>query len=363
MCLERCLECLSRWRLWIRPLFILLYAFAALVFVPFFLVKSVEDGFNKHDQEILIAGIFVWVAIPLSLLGDYTARNSLYAAETTEAYYPWLGLIYPEESVYVDSIRECYEAYVIYNFMKFLLNYLNMEMDLEASLELKPQVKHIFPLCCLPDWEMGREFVHICKHGILQYTVVRPLTTAISFICKVFDVYGDGQFKGNVAFPYLIAVNNVSQFVAMYCLVMFYKAGLAELRPMKPLPKFLCIKAPRCHNRLTVFSYEPYARPGSNNQSCCSAFLAMWDVSDVHTDIREHLGIVGSSISRRIRGRSMYTIPRGEDEYSNLVSPRAAESAPNPGIYQGECDELYVNNYGTVSSSQPAKVHNPRYKT
>lgn len=70
--------------------------------------------------------------------------------------FQWLGLIYPEQSVYVDSIRECYEAYVIYNFMKYLLNYLNMEMDLEANLELKPQVKHIFPLCCLPDWEMGR---------------------------------------------------------------------------------------------------------------------------------------------------------------------------------------------------------------
>jgi phosphatidylglycerophosphate synthase len=46
---------------------IFIYALAALVFVPLFLVKSLEDGFNKRDQEILIAGIFVWVAIPLSL--------------------------------------------------------------------------------------------------------------------------------------------------------------------------------------------------------------------------------------------------------------------------------------------------------
>lgn len=68
----------------------------------------------------------------------------------------WLGLVYPEQAVYVDSARECYEAYVIYNFMIYLLNYLNMEMDLEASLELKPQVYHLFPLCCLPPWTMGR---------------------------------------------------------------------------------------------------------------------------------------------------------------------------------------------------------------
>lgn len=397
------------------------------MFVPLFLVKSLKDGFNKHDQEILVAGIFVWVAIPLSLweiilhVIHYTQPRlqkhviRILWMVPIYAINAWLGLIYPNESVYVDSIRECYEAYVIYNFMRYLLNYLNMEMDLEASLELKPQVKHIFPLCCLPEWEMGREFVHICKHGILQYTVVRPVTTAISFICKMNGVYGEGQFKGNVAFPYLIAINNISQFVAMYCLVMFYKANLAELKPMRPLPKFLCIKAvvffsffqgvlidffvysgvikpsnsddndglslsARLQDFLICiemcmaaiahhysFSHEPYVRPDSNNQSCCRAFLAMWDISDVQRDISEHIGIVGSSISRRLRGRSMYSIPRGDDEYANLVSPRiSSESAPSSmlggGFYQNDDGEDPFVNYGTVSnSSQSAKVHQDNF--
>jgi len=92
----------------------------------------------------------------------------------------WLGLAYPEGSIYVDSLRECYEAYVIYNFMMYLLAYLNADHQLEHRLEISPQVHHMFPLCCLPDWEMGREFVHMCKHGILQYTAVRPISTLIS---------------------------------------------------------------------------------------------------------------------------------------------------------------------------------------
>ena len=66
----------------------------------------------------------------------------------------WLGLLAPSTSIYMNSLRECYESYVIYNFMKFLLNYLNGEMDLEANLELKPQVRHIFPLCWMRPWEM-----------------------------------------------------------------------------------------------------------------------------------------------------------------------------------------------------------------
>lgn len=87
------------------------------------------------------------------------------------------------------------------------------------------------------------EFVHNCKHGILQYAVVRPITTVISMICDLCGVYGESDFSPSVAFPYMIALNNLSQFIAMYCLVLFYKANKTELKPMKPLGKFLCIKA------------------------------------------------------------------------------------------------------------------------
>lgn len=407
---ESCLNCFAKWKLWIRPAAVVLYAIAVLVLVPLFLIKSIEDGFNKREQEILIAGVFVWIAIPISLweiiqhVINYTQPRlqkhiiRILWMVPIYAINAWLVLLYPKHSIYMDCARECYEGYVIYNFMKFLLNYLNMEMDLEANLELKPQVKHIFPLCCLPNWEMGREFVHICKHGILQYTVVRPITTAISFICSISDVYGEGQFKGNVAFPYLLTVNNISQFAAMYCLVLFYKATATELKPMKPLPKFLCIKAvvffsffqgalidilvfsgaivpnsannnedlgisKRLQNFLICmemcmaavahhysFSYKQYV-DSEPSQNCCQAFLAMWDVSDVQRDIQEHIGIVSSSISRRIRGRSMYSFTRGDDECSSLV-PRTSTSAPtNSGLYQNEEEELFLK-YGAIETAE-----------
>lgn len=92
----------------------------------------------------------------------------------------WFGLLFPEYSFYIDSIREIYEAYVIYNFMVYLLNYLNLQMDLGANLEFQAPVRHTFPLCCLAPIIMSREFIHKCKHGILQYAVVRPIVTVIS---------------------------------------------------------------------------------------------------------------------------------------------------------------------------------------
>lgn len=62
-------------------------------------------------------------------------------------------------------------------------------------------------------------------------------------ICELSGVYGESDFSPKVAFPYMIAINNLSQFVAMYCLVLFYRANKTELKPMKPIGKFLCIKA------------------------------------------------------------------------------------------------------------------------
>ena len=51
----------------------------------------------------------------------------------------------------------------------------------------------------------------------------------------------------------------------------------------------------------------------------------------------------------------MYTIPRGDNEYANLVSPQhGAASAPSSGFYQNNYDDVVVN-YGAVSSSQTTK--------
>jgi len=46
------------------------------------------------------------------------------------------------------------------------------------------------------------------------------------------------------------------------------------------------------------FSYKPFV-PRKEDQDiadvlgCWDAFTAMWDVSDVHRDLREHIGVVG----------------------------------------------------------------------
>jgi hypothetical protein len=61
--------------------------------------------------------------------------------------------------------------------------------------------------------------------------------------CEFGGKYEEGEFSGSNPWLYLIITTNISQIWALYCLVLFYKATKEELQPIKPLGKFLCIKA------------------------------------------------------------------------------------------------------------------------
>lgn len=156
----------------------------------------------------------------------------------------WLVMVLPMTGLYLDSLREVYESFVIYSFMKYLLNFLKYDTNLQQYLDHKPGPSHIFPFCLLPNCVGGSLFMVRCKHGILQYVVVRPITTLIAFASKLGNFYGEGNYNplSGYTYPVLLIVNNLSQISAMYCLVIFYTGYQKELAPMRPLAKFFSIK-------------------------------------------------------------------------------------------------------------------------
>ena len=68
-------------------------------------------------------------------------------------------------ALYLDVIRECYEAYVIYNFFMYLVAYLEDEYgDVDAYFSTKEDVQHLWGLHYLVrPWRMGEEFFWECK--------------------------------------------------------------------------------------------------------------------------------------------------------------------------------------------------------
>ena len=166
----------------------------------------------------------------------------------------WLGLtqrgIY-EARVLATTSREFYEAFVIYNFVTYLIAYFGSERELGALLASKPAVHHLWPLrCVLPRWRMGPRYLSICRRGALQYVAIRLATSFLSCASILLQTaWRAGWPKQEAAFtrldmpPLFGFINGFSQMWAMYCLLMFYRAVSTELAPLRPIAKFLCVKS------------------------------------------------------------------------------------------------------------------------
>uniref|UniRef100_A0A3B4B6P1 Uncharacterized protein n=1 Tax=Periophthalmus magnuspinnatus TaxID=409849 RepID=A0A3B4B6P1_9GOBI len=413
----------GNWRRWIRPLVVFLYILLLLVVLPLCIWELQKSEVGTHNKAWFIAGIFVFMTIPISLWGilqhlvHYTQPElqkpiirilwmvPIYSLDS------WIALKYPSIAIYVDTCRECYEAYVIYNFMTFLLNYLeNQYPSLVMMLEVQEQQKHLPPLCCCPPWPMGEVLLLRCKLGVLQYTVVRPVTTVIALICQLCGVYDEGNFSSKNAWTYLVIFNNMSQLFAMYCLVLFYRALRDELSPIKPVGKFLCVKmvvfvsfwqavfiallvkvgviseehtwdwkergscshwfdfvicvemflAAIAHH--FSFTYKPYIQEAEEG-SCFDSFMAMWDISDVRADISEQVRNVGRTVMGRPR-KSYFGEDGNDGERSGLLSSASqdaiTEQLYNSGSSKGQYEGL-GRTHTPHSVSAPAGLNSAQW--
>ncbi len=159
----------------------------------------------------------------------------------------WLALRFRGQKLFLETAREAYEAYVIYNFYMLLLHYLGGGKAVRDILKAKSDagdkfVHLIFPFCCLK-WKRSGQFINRCTVGVFQYVIIRFFLAFVT--CLVESMHNN--HKGNeVALERtvvaIIVIINVSQIWAMYCLVAFYHEFSYELRAINPFWKFVVVK-------------------------------------------------------------------------------------------------------------------------
>jgi hypothetical protein len=253
----------ARWSLFLRKVLKTLWVLInllVLIVLPIAAWDMYRHDMQPHFIAWFVSGVFVLLALPITFyevaqhLENYRMPRlqrhvvrillmvPIYAVDC------WLALRFKDQTIYFDTIRECYEAYVIYNFYAYCVAYLQHRCvpSLEHALSRKPQQRHLFPVSLFapPTPKMGEPFLRMCRHGVINYVVTRPLTTLLAFAAEAGGAYGDGQILNPaVAYPYLAFINNFSQAWAMYCLILFYKVTREELAPVRPFYKFLTVKA------------------------------------------------------------------------------------------------------------------------
>jgi len=279
------------------------------------------NGTDPHLIAWFSAGAFVLLGFPISMCGIIMHLKNYYQPNV-QCYVVrilWMVPIYSIESwlclrfhtlaIYIETLRDCYESYVLYSFFQFLIEVLGGEEALVLMLKDKSPTRgaHIWGLgYCMKPWVMGQPisrrmsftpdknkhgglgaafsdkikpggmgaaflpkvqnglspsmgsspasrpvkrvqwtspFFVKCKFGVLQYVLLKFVSAIFVMVLEMYGLYKEGDFTPRGGYLYICILTNLSQCWALYCLVFFYYALKNELGPIRPVGKFLSVKA------------------------------------------------------------------------------------------------------------------------
>ncbi|KAJ4703390.1 hypothetical protein OWV82_023304 [Melia azedarach] len=142
--------------------------------------------------------------------------------------------------MFLDSVKECYEALVIAKFIALLYSYLNISISKNiVPDEIKGrEIHHSFPMTLFQPHtvRLDRRTLELLKYWTWQFVVIRPICSIFMITLQVL-----GMYPTWLSWTFTIILN-ISVSLALYALVVFYHVFAKELEPHKPLAKFMCIK-------------------------------------------------------------------------------------------------------------------------
>ncbi|KAF2817038.1 DUF300-domain-containing protein [Mytilinidion resinicola] len=156
----------------------------------------------------------------------------------------WASLISLKAAFWISPFRDVYEAFTIYTFFQLLINFIGGERSLIILMHGRPPVSHLWPLNhVLPKVDISDPHTFLAvKRGILQYTWMKPILAVAAIIMKATGVYKEGYIGVTSGYFWSGIIYNLSITVSLYALAMFWVCMAQDLKPFRPMPKFLCIK-------------------------------------------------------------------------------------------------------------------------
>uniref|UniRef100_A0A8C5C2Y4 Transmembrane protein 184ba n=1 Tax=Gadus morhua TaxID=8049 RepID=A0A8C5C2Y4_GADMO len=194
------------------------------------LLSPDQPTFLMTTAAQAISGFFVWTALIITCHQIYMHLLLFF---TNDQYY-----------VYFDTVRDCYEAFVIYNFLSLCYEYLGGESAIMAEIRGKPiESSCVYGTCCLRGRSYSIGFLRFCKQATLQFCVVKPLMATVTVVLQAYGKYKDGDFNVAGGYLYVSIVYNVSVSLSLYALFLFFFATRQLLSPYSPVLKFLMVKS------------------------------------------------------------------------------------------------------------------------
>ncbi len=169
----------------------------------------------------------------------------LYPITSVSSYAVICGIEY---NIYLEFIRDSYQAYCCYLFFALLLSYLGCHDDedlfaIETYLETSSAPQLPFPLTILfsePNLK-GRKFLRFIQIGVLQYSVVKTFLVLCSLLLQLFGYFHEYNFNPKYGYIWVTIILSVSIIYALMCLTLFYNALKLRLKPFHTFSKFLSV--------------------------------------------------------------------------------------------------------------------------
>ncbi|PIL27092.1 transporter [Ganoderma sinense ZZ0214-1] len=156
----------------------------------------------------------------------------------------FISLFSLEAAFFIDAVRDIYEAFVIYCFFDLLIAYLGGERSLFILLHGRPPKYPVFPGNLVwKEVDVSDPYTFLfLKRGIIQYVQIKPLLAIAIIVLKALGKYNEGDLAAGSGYLYVSVVYNFSICLALYCLAIFWMCVNDDLKPFRPMPKFLCVK-------------------------------------------------------------------------------------------------------------------------
>ncbi|KAJ8027973.1 hypothetical protein HOLleu_30080 [Holothuria leucospilota] len=277
------------WRQWIRPVFAVCYFLVACgLFCVILWDMLANYRQSKFEGSVwVLSGTCALFAIGVSCYGILS--HVVYFSRPNQQRYivrilfmvpiysidSSIVLRFPASAIFLDSFRACYQAFVVYCFMFYLLHYLSENYDLDTHLSSKPRMKSPKPFCCFKPGPNSR-LVHRCRNGVLNFVIIGPLTTLLTLILYfASEDYTSLSFAVTGAWLWVTIVSGISQI--NFCISI-------EMALMSVI-------------HLYAYPHKPFKddEPLSFRPSC----RRLCDYSDMKDDIRVHSGRFLQNMKKR----------------------------------------------------------------
>ncbi|KAI0053265.1 DUF300-domain-containing protein [Auriscalpium vulgare] len=201
--------------------------------------KHLQWYTNKAEQRYIVRLLFM---VPI------------YANISLASYLFW------NHSTPLLLLRDAYEAILLTAFFYLLLTYLSPNPDEQKAIFRReglsrendqarerrglPPKKWVFPLSFVK-WKPqdGLYFLQLMKYGVLQYCVVRPVTTFFAVVLNYIGWYCETSWSPAWGHIWITGLISISVTIGMYCLLQLYLSVATELVPYRPVLKLFAVKA------------------------------------------------------------------------------------------------------------------------